>query len=128
METLSTAPFNKVRHCVFPKHYDYNHNDPELYAFEKDADGKWDVNRPCFAFWEHLEKQIFALADMGIQSDLILFHPYDKWGFSHMTMEEKSHLSGLPAPSFLQPFRRSGGLWQMSMILLWIGRWKTGTI
>ena len=41
METLSTAPFNKVRHCVFPKHYDYNHNDPELYAFEKDADGKW---------------------------------------------------------------------------------------
>ena len=88
METLSTAPFNKVRHCVFPKHYDYNHNDPELYAFEKDADGKWDVNRPCFAFWEHLEKQIFALADMGIQSDLILFHPYDKWGFSRMSMEE----------------------------------------
>lgn len=26
--TLKTAPFNKVRHCVFPKHYDYNHNEP----------------------------------------------------------------------------------------------------
>ena len=29
----------KVRHCVFPKHYDYNHNEPPYYAFEKDADG-----------------------------------------------------------------------------------------
>lgn len=35
-----------------------------------------------------VEKQIFALADMGIQSDLILFHPYDKWGFSRMSMKE----------------------------------------
>ena len=25
-ETLASAPFNKVRYCVFPKHYDYNHN------------------------------------------------------------------------------------------------------
>lgn len=30
MKTLEQAPFNKVRMCVFPKHYDYNHNEPEL--------------------------------------------------------------------------------------------------
>ncbi|MCR4707776.1 MAG: DUF5060 domain-containing protein, partial [Clostridiales bacterium] len=26
--SLKSAPFNKVRMCVFPKHYDYNHNEP----------------------------------------------------------------------------------------------------
>ncbi|MDO4337476.1 MAG: DUF4038 domain-containing protein [Eubacteriales bacterium] len=88
METLKTAPFNKVRHCVFPKYYEYNHNDPRLYAFEKDTDGNWDVNRPCFEFWKHLENVIFRLAAQGIQSDLILFHPYDKWGFSILSMEQ----------------------------------------
>ena len=88
LETLKTAPFNKVRHCVFPKDYVYNHNEPELFAFEKNAEGKWDVNRPCYSFWEHLEQVIFSLADMGIQSDVILFHPYDKWGFAHFSIEE----------------------------------------
>ncbi len=86
--TLREAPFNKVRHCLFPKHYDYNHNEPPYYAFEKDENGKWDVNRPCFAFWDHFEEGIFTLADMGIQSDLILFHPYDNWGFARLSMEE----------------------------------------
>lgn len=87
-ETLAAAPFNKVRYCVFPKHYDYNHNEPELFAFEKDEDGKWDVNRPCFAFWDHFESGILKLQEMGIQTDLILFHPYDCWGFSALSLEE----------------------------------------
>lgn len=87
-ETLAAAPFNKVRYCVFPKHYDYNHNEPALYAFEKNEDGSWDVARPCIAFWQHFEKGICKLAEMGIQSDLILFHPYDRWGFSSLTMQE----------------------------------------
>lgn len=87
MKTLSEAPFNKVRFCVFPKHYDYNHNEPEYFAFEK-TDGKWDVNRPCFAFWDALEKRIMELQEMGIEGDLILFHGYDRWGFSQFTEEE----------------------------------------
>ena len=88
MESLKKAPFNKVRHCVFPKFYDYNKEDPELFAFEKDDEGNWNVDRPCFAFWDHLEQVITELSEMGIQSDLILFHPYDKWGFSQLTREE----------------------------------------
>jgi len=88
LESLKTAPFNKVRHCVFPKHFFYNRNEPELFAFEKDAAGGWDMDRPCFAFWEHFESVLFALADIGIQSDLILFHPYDHWGLSSLTMEQ----------------------------------------
>lgn len=45
MESLKKAPFNKVRFCVFPKHYDYNHNEPQQYAFEKRRTeaGMWDV-------------------------------------------------------------------------------------
>ena len=31
---LKDAPFNKIRMCVFPKHYDYNHNEPPYYPFE----------------------------------------------------------------------------------------------
>ncbi len=88
METLKKAPFNKVRHCIFPKFYDYNREDPECYPFEKDEEGNWDMNRPYFPFWEKLENVIFRLADMGIQSDLILFHSYDKWGFSMLNMEQ----------------------------------------
>ena len=86
--TLQTAPFNKVRYCLFPKSYDYNSNEPRYYAFEKDENGKWDVNRPCFAFWDHFETGIRTLQGMGIETDLILFHPYDRWGFAELETEE----------------------------------------
>ena len=88
LKTLSEAPFNKVRYCIFPKSYDYNHNEPELFAFHRKPDGTWDVNRPCMEFWEHFERIITELDKMGIQSDLILFHPYDRWGFAELSMEE----------------------------------------
>lgn len=88
MDSLSKAPFNKVRHCTFPKHYDYNHNEPDFYPFEKKADGSWDTDHPCFAYWDHMERILGELAGMGIQSDLILFHPYDRWGFSRMSQAD----------------------------------------
>lgn len=88
METLKNAPFNKVRMCVFPKHYTFNANEPELYPFEKTPDGDWDVSRPSFAFWDHLENCLRQLGEMGIEADLILFHPYDRWGFAKLTQEE----------------------------------------
>ena len=67
METLKEAPFNKVRHCVFPKHYDYNHNDPEFYPFEKEEDGGWDVHHPCFAYWDHLEGSFSVSKRWGLK-------------------------------------------------------------
>jgi hypothetical protein len=42
LRTLSTAPFNKIRMCIFPKSYAYNHNEPALYPFARDAEGKSD--------------------------------------------------------------------------------------
>lgn len=88
MESLKNAPFNKVRHCMFPKHYDYNHNEPQFYPFEKKEDGSWDVNHPCFAYWDHMETIMLRLNEMGIQTDLIIFHPYDRWGFAKMSRED----------------------------------------
>ena len=88
LESLKAAPFNKVRMCVFPKDYDYNHNEPPFYAFEKTADGAWDVNRPCIDFWRRFEGILKRIADMNIQIDLILFHPYDRWGFSKLPQKD----------------------------------------
>lgn len=88
LKTLSESPYNKLRWCVFPKSFSYNENEPEFYPFEKDENGKWDVHRPSIEFWEHFENILIELERMGIQSDIILFHPYDRWGFSEFTMEE----------------------------------------
>ena len=88
LETLKAAPFNKVRMCVFPKHYDYNHNEPPAYPFEKNGDGSWDVNRPNIAFWHRFETILTRIAAMGIQADLILFHPYDRWGFASLPQRD----------------------------------------
>lgn len=96
MQTLSEAPFNKLRMCVFPKDYDFNKNEPTYYAFEKAADGTWDPSRPVYAFWDALDKHIVRLGEMGIQIDLILFHPYDRWGFDGMGLEkDKQYLDYL---------------------------------
>src|SRR5262249_13554743 len=37
-------------------------------------------------FFRHLENRVGQLRDLGIEADLILFHPYDKghWGFDRM--------------------------------------------
>ncbi|MHB1152226.1 MAG: DUF5605 domain-containing protein [Eubacteriales bacterium] len=82
--TLKTAPFNKIRMCVFPKHYDYNHNEPVYYPFEGSMEHGWDYTRFVPEFFRHLEKRIGNLRDLGVEADLILFHPYDRWGFSDM--------------------------------------------
>lgn len=87
LETLRTGPFNKIQMCVFPKSYEYNHNEPELYPFVRDAAGKSDFMRPNPAFYTHLEQRVGQLRGMGIEADLILFHPYDRWGYASMPAE-----------------------------------------
>lgn len=88
LESLKNAPFNKVRMCVFPKDYDYNKNEPPNYAFEERADGSWATERPNIAFWQRFEGIMDRIGAMGIQVDLILFHPYDRWGFAKMPRED----------------------------------------
>ena len=85
LKTLAAAPFNKIRFCVFPKSYSYNRNEPELFAFHQKSDGECDLDRPDPVFWRHFEQRILDLQRLGIQADLILWHPYDRWGFADMS-------------------------------------------
>lgn len=104
LRTLTAAPFNKVRMCVFPKHYLYNETEPALYPYRllRKGDSKW--NRSYYtdkktewqfdfehfepAFFQHLEQRIADLNRIGVEADLILFHAYDRWGFSQLTREQ----------------------------------------
>ncbi len=85
LATLAKGPFNKMRMCVFPKSYEYNHNEPALYPFVRDAAGKSDFTRPEPAFFRHLEARVADLGRLGVECDLILFHPYDRWGYATMS-------------------------------------------
>lgn len=111
LETLADSPFNKVRMCVFPKDMIYNEEEPPCFPYEKKANGLsdqgtgeireeengsgsrrgmeiWDMERPNPAFWDRLEENLRELDRLGIEADLILFHPYDRWGFAEMSGED----------------------------------------
>src|ERR1035437_6856517 len=82
MATLRAAPFNKMRMCVFPKSYTYHANEPVFHPFENK-----DFSRFNPKFFQHLEKRLLDLQALGIEADLILFHPYDRWGYASMPPE-----------------------------------------
>ncbi|WP_231391754.1 DUF5605 domain-containing protein [Arthrobacter sp. 35W] len=84
LDTLAAGPFNKMRMCVFPKSYLFNENEPALYPFEGSLEAGFDYDSPNPAFYRHLELRIDQLDALGIEADLILFHAYDRWGFSTM--------------------------------------------
>lgn len=106
LKTLAENAFNKIRFCVFPKHYDYNLKEPRSYPYEGTpmdssvltkenfteyngcAQGNdFDYTRFHVEHFQHIEKCIQKLMDMGIEADLIVMHPYDRWGFSEMSSE-----------------------------------------
>ena len=106
LHTLAQSPFNKIRFCVFPKHYVYNFREPFAYpyegtpmdssvlteanfaSFDGHAEGNnWNFERFNPVYFRRIETCIAALRDLGIQADVILFHPYDRWGFSCMPRE-----------------------------------------
>lgn len=87
LETLESSPFNKLRMCVFPKFYDYNKKEPLLYPFEENDSGEWDYTRYNTECFRHFENRVRDLMHIGVEADIILFHPYDRWGFSDMGRE-----------------------------------------
>ncbi|MBB3609204.1 DUF5060 domain-containing protein [Rhizobium sp. BK602] len=88
LATLEKARFNKIRMGVFPKDYPYNVNEPLYPCFEKGADGKEDFDRPNPVLFRHFEQQVAALCKLGIEADIIMFHPYDRWGYADMSAEQ----------------------------------------
>ena len=112
LETLSKGYFNKIRFCLFPKHYDYNLTEPRSYPYEgkpmdssvltkenflkyngagREAGNEWDFTRFNSEHFQHIDKCIASLCSLGIEADLIVMHPYDRWGFSNMKEEEDDH-------------------------------------
>src|ERR1051325_9848536 len=80
--------------CVFPKYYAHVQEEPESYPYQQKNESssrkkEWDFNRFNPAFFHHLEKRIDDLKDLGIEADVIIFHPYDRghWGFDSMGKE-----------------------------------------
>ncbi len=107
LKTLGEGYFNKIRFCVLPKHYLYNLHEPVSYPYEgKPCNFKGDATENFYQLmsvqpgndwnftrfnpfhFQHVEKSIAALGKLGIEADLILFHPYDRWGFSLMTPQQ----------------------------------------
>jgi len=88
LASLKTSPFNKIRMCLFPKSYEYNSNEPVFYPFVRPEGtaltSAGDLTRFDPAYWAHLELRILQLRELRIEADLILFHPYDRWGFASM--------------------------------------------
>ncbi|WP_019536730.1 DUF5060 domain-containing protein [Paenibacillus ginsengihumi] len=85
LQTLKGSPFNKVRMCLLPT----RDMSPAAFAFAGTCPEDADTTRFNPAFFAHLEKRIDDLQQLGIEADLVLFHPYDKghWGFDQMDGE-----------------------------------------
>lgn len=86
---LGKGYFNKIRMCVFPKHYLYNEEEPDIYPFVG-TPGYFHYDTPNVKLFQRLDACVAQLNDMDIQADIILFHPYDKdsWGFSKMNRQQ----------------------------------------
>jgi hypothetical protein len=86
LETLAQSPFNKIRMCVFPKHYSWNQSEPWTFPYIRKEKVN-DYNQPNYEFFRNFDKRVSQLKDLGIQADVILFHSYDRWGYAKMGQE-----------------------------------------
>jgi hypothetical protein len=84
LASLRQSGFTKLRFGLFPKWYKFNRVDPPTFPYERNSDGTFDFDRFNSMFFASVEKRIQQLSAMGIQADVILFHPYDNWGFAKM--------------------------------------------
>ncbi|OXM87979.1 DUF5060 domain-containing protein [Paenibacillus rigui] len=86
LQTLQTSPFNKIRMCLLPT----RDMCPPAIAFAGTCPEDVDRTRFNPSFFRHLERRLDDLQRLGIEADLVLFHPYDKghWGFDGMSWEE----------------------------------------
>ncbi len=93
LNTLAKTKFNKIRMTVMPKDYDvYINNEPPFYPFEGSKEKGWDFFRPDPDFFKNFEQKILELQKLGIEADIILFHPYDNghWNLDKMNQEQAS--------------------------------------
>ena len=75
-ESLASSPFNKIRFCVFPKHYVYNLKEPAQYPFEIRENSPWS---PSDFETEKLEK---APRNMFGGIDAMIENPDEVWDYT----------------------------------------------
>ena len=76
---------------MFPKSFLFNREEPEVMPYVRSEDGTWDLATFDPEFFRRLERGVEQLAAVGVQTDLILFHAYDRWGFSEMPAWADEH-------------------------------------
>ena len=105
---LEKQDFNKMRFCFLPKHYDFCLKDPVEFPYVgtpmdasvltrenfasyngNPAGNHWDFRRFNPRYFQMYDQVIKRLMEMGIEADMILFHAYDRWGYSEMSMEDR---------------------------------------
>lgn len=89
LETLQQSPFNKARFLLIPpwkEHYVTGPGKLERFPFLGSSRDNWDFSRFDPEYFRQLEWCVSRFRDLGVEADLILFHPYDegKWGFDRM--------------------------------------------
>lgn len=98
IQSLQESGFNKMRMLLIVQNFDKDYPEPKYFPFEiksltTDEKGKkvyeWDYNRFNPVYFDLVEKRIDALTKIGVEADLILFHPYDegRWGFDRMPLD-----------------------------------------
>jgi hypothetical protein len=101
LEDLKSAGFNKVRMCLLPK--SLMRRQPLAMPFEKigpavaatgqegeesvKIEDRFNLARPNPFYFQNVERRIQDLMGVGVEADVILFHPYDARGFSAMGEE-----------------------------------------
>jgi Domain of unknown function (DUF5060)/Protein of unknown function (DUF4038)/Domain of unknown function (DUF5605) len=89
LDGMIQARFNKSRVCLLPKPLGANPEEQAL-PFPRIGTGKTatnDLTRFNPSYFQTIEKRILDLQRAGIEADLILFHPYDAWGYKAMPAE-----------------------------------------
>ncbi len=89
LQSFSKYGFNKIRMLFFPKHYTGNFGavnvsyEPPCYPFEGKPK-QFDFTRPNPAYFSAFEERLKEMQALGIEADVILFHPYD---FGHWDID-----------------------------------------
>ncbi|MDF2959228.1 MAG: hypothetical protein K0S39_963 [Paenibacillus sp.] len=78
LRTLEHSPFNKVRMGVLPQLSMFSNAATAWYPFEGSPELGFDYNLYRPDYFALLEKRIQDLAVLGIQAEIVLFHPDDE--------------------------------------------------
>lgn len=76
LASLKNSPFNKIRMCVLPHHSAFSAGTIECFPYEGTPERNWDFTRFIPVYFQMVEKRVEKLLKMGIEADIILFHPY----------------------------------------------------